>query len=77
MPISPEDLFAVVRNELGAKAEGLSLDSPITALGDSLDWINLISAVEERFDISLEPEQLEGVKTVADLLARLPEPGRT
>jgi acyl carrier protein len=36
---------------------------------DSLDLVELVMALEEEFDISVEEEELEGVAKVADAVA--------
>lgn len=35
---------------------------------DSLDLVELVMALEEEFDISVDEEELEGVTTVADAI---------
>ena len=36
---------------------------------DSLDLVELVMALEEEFDISVDEEELEGVTTVADAIS--------
>jgi acyl carrier protein len=42
---------------------------------DSLGTLSLIAALDERFDIHLSEERIEGMQSVADLLAVLREHG--
>lgn len=38
---------------------------------DSLDIVELAMAIEDEFDLAIEDDQLEEIKTVADILKRL------
>ena len=66
--------FEIVRRIL---VENLSLDESSVTLeatltddlgADSLDAVELIMALEEEFDLTVEPAQAEGLKTVGDLV---------
>ena len=66
--------FAAVRQalaeQLGLDPEAVGLDSAIKDdLGaDSLDAVEMIMALEERYDISIETADAEGLKTVGDVV---------
>jgi len=64
-----ERLLALVRHELGLPDEPLAHDTRIDALGSSLDWVNLLCALEDSFGIVVDPADEAGVGTVADLMA--------
>ena len=43
---------------------------------DSLDLVELIAAVEDKYDVELSEERLEAMKNIGDLWAFLEEGGR-
>ena len=58
------DQFDVDSEEVTAES------SIIDDLGaDSLDVVDLISAVEDEFDVQIPDEKVEGIKTVGDIVA--------
>ena len=58
------DQFDVDSDEVTAES------SIIDDLGaDSLDVVDLISAVEDEFDVQIPNEKVEGIKTVGDIVA--------
>lgn len=58
------DQFDVDSDEVTAES------SIIDDLGaDSLDVVDLISAVEDEFDVQIPDEKVEGIKTVGDIVA--------
>ncbi len=36
---------------------------------DSLDLLELVMAFEEEYDVELDPEELEGIQTVGDIVS--------
>lgn len=77
LTISPalEAKFAqIARAELGPAAERLGPDTPLSEVGDSLDWLALLSAVEDAFSVRITNEQSRRLRTVGDLLSLLEEP---
>ena len=40
---------------------------------DSLDLVDLVMAVEEEFDVKIADEDLEGIKTVGDIVDYIAE----
>lgn len=69
-----EQLITIVQQELGIKPGQITISSLLTEYGDSLDWVNLLFAIEKTFDIEISPEQGLSIKTVGDLLDLLKEP---
>lgn len=67
-------LLELVETEFDLPRHLISLQTPIVEIGDSLDWFQLLFAVEEAFQVQLTPAQSAQVRTVADLLALLPQP---
>ena len=61
-----ERVKQIVVEQLGVKEEEVSGDSSfVDDLGaDSLDTVELVMALEEEFDVSVEEEELEGIETV-------------
>ena len=58
------DQFDVEADEVTAES------SIIDDLGaDSLDVVDLISAVEDEFDVQIPDEKVEGIKTIGDIVA--------
>jgi acyl carrier protein len=67
MNVKLEEVITLVRLQLGKK-DVLKTDRLIEDLGaESIDIANLISALETRFDVFIEEEQLVSVRTVLDL----------
>jgi len=71
-----EELMALLRN---VASEALDTDlgdataqTPLRSLGlDSLDQLELVSALEERLEVCIPDRALTGVETVGDLIAAL------
>jgi acyl carrier protein len=60
------ETFGVPRESIDAEARWTDFEH------DSLDLVELVIAIQEEFDIHLEPDELRSMETVADL-ARLVE----
>jgi len=60
----------IVVEQLGLAVEDVQADSVLTTdLGaDILDVMELIMAVEEEFEVEVDDETAEGIKTVQDLI---------
>lgn len=67
-------LMAIVQREFGLDGHALTTTSRLTDLGDSLDQVTLLSALEEAFDITIDSKQSGSLVTVADVLRLLKEP---
>jgi acyl carrier protein len=65
-----EDVAEVVAEQLSIEVSEIKLESKFTEdLGaDSLDVVELVMALEEKFEIEIPDEQAEGIKTVADAI---------
>ncbi|MDR2196627.1 MAG: acyl carrier protein [Coriobacteriales bacterium] len=70
----PDSTFDVIRDalaeQLGIDAATITLDSLLAdELGaDSLDGVELIIALEDRYNISIETEDASTIKTVRDIV---------
>ncbi|MGT2866942.1 acyl carrier protein [Streptococcus fryi] len=63
-----EKVQAIIVEELGKDVDDVTLETTFEDLdADSLDVFQVISEIEDTFDIQIESE--EGLKTVADLVA--------
>jgi acyl carrier protein len=65
-----EKLKDIIAEQLSVEADEVSLDSNIQDdLGaDSLDVVDLITTIEDEFDISIPDEAVEEIKTVGDIV---------
>ena len=65
-----EKLKDIIADQLSVEADEVSLDSNIQDdLGaDSLDVVDLITTIEDEFDISIPDEAVEEIKTVGDIV---------
>lgn len=61
----------IIVDQLDVDAEEVTAESSIIDdLGaDSLDVVDLISSVEDEFDVEIPDEKVEGIKTVGDIVA--------
>ena len=65
-----EDIAEVVAEQLNVEASEIKPESKFTEdLGaDSLDVVELVMALEEKFDIEIPDEEAESIKTVQDAI---------
>lgn len=64
-----EKVQEIIANQLGIDKEEVTLGSDIDDLGaDSLDFVEIIMAVEEEFDIEITDDEAEKIDTVEDLV---------
>ncbi|HGA2326717.1 TPA: acyl carrier protein [Streptococcus agalactiae] len=67
-----EKVQEIIVEELGKDAEEVTLNTTFDGLdADSLDVFQVISEIEDAFDIQIETE--EGLNTVGDLVAYVEE----
>ncbi|TCD45684.1 acyl carrier protein [Streptococcus sp. X16XC17] len=67
-----EKVQSIIVEELGKEAEEVQLTTTFEDLdADSLDLFQVISEIEDAFDIQIEPE--DGLQTVDDLVAYVEE----
>lgn len=67
-----EKVQSIIVEELGKEAEEVQLTTTFEDLdADSLDLFQVISEIEDAFDIQIESEN--GLKTVGDLVAYVEE----
>lgn len=67
-----EKVQEIIVEELGKEAEEVTLETTFDDLdADSLDVFQVISEIEDSFDIQIETE--EGLNTVGDLVAYVEE----
>lgn len=61
----------IIVDQLDAEADAVTAEaSIIDDLGaDSLDVVDLISSVEDEFDVEIPDDKVEGIKTVGDIVA--------
>ncbi|MBR1724294.1 MAG: acyl carrier protein [Ruminococcus sp.] len=61
----------IIVDQLDVDADEVTAEaSIIDDLGaDSLDVVDLISSVEDEFDVEIPDEKVEGIKTVGDIVA--------
>ena len=65
-----EDIVEVVVEQLSVDAAEVKAESKfVEDLGaDSLDVVELVMALEEKFDIEIPDEEAEGIQTVQDVI---------
>ena len=66
-----DDIKEVVVEQLSVNADEVKEDAKfVEDLGaDSLDVVELVMALEEKFDIEIPDDEAEKIQTVADVLA--------
>ncbi len=70
-----DEVKEVVAEQLGVNIDEIKEDSKfVDDLGaDSLDVVELVMALEEKFDIEIPDENAEGIATVADAVKFIEE----
>lgn len=65
-----EEICAIIEERLGVAASEITPEkSLINDLGaDSLDSVELIMSIEQKFDISIPEDAAENIKTVGDII---------
>lgn len=59
-------LATIVDGQLACRKENVTEDTTFESLGaDSLDNLEIVIAIEEEFEIDIDDEQAENIKTVA------------
>lgn len=66
-----EKVKSIIVDQLDVDAEKITLDSKVAEdLGaDSLDVVDLIMSIEEEFDMEIDDDAVENMKTVGDIVA--------
>jgi acyl carrier protein len=64
----------LVQKELGLHHQLLTRHTRLVDLGDSLDAVTLLAAVEDRFGLRIGAEQTAQLHTLGDLLNLIEEP---
>jgi acyl carrier protein len=67
-------LFALVLEEFCLAPGSLTGKTRLPDLGDSLDWLSLMSAIEDAFGVEISHEQALELATIEDVLHFLEEP---
>ena len=70
-----DKLKELVVDQLGVDDDEVTTEATIQEdLGaDSLDLVDLVMAVEEEFDVKIADEDLDGIKTVGDIVDYIAE----
>ncbi len=64
-----EKIAALLSEQLGVDAESITMDTSLEELGaDSLDVVDLVSTMEDEFDVQLADEDLSNMTTVGDFV---------
>jgi acyl carrier protein len=64
-----EKVQEIIANQLGIDADEVTLETDIDDLGaDSLDFVEILMALEEEFDIEITDNEAENIDTVEDLV---------
>lgn len=70
-----EKVKNILVDQLDVEEEKVTMEASIVDdLGaDSLDMVDLVMSLEEEFDVEIPDDQLENVKTVADIVKYIEE----
>jgi acyl carrier protein len=74
MSPNTQRLLSIIQSELGVDPATLAPDSLLAELADSLDWVNLLSALEDGFGLKISTEQGLRLRTLQDLMHLIAEP---
>jgi len=63
-----DDLLETIRGALSIKEGEISLRTPINKIvRDSIDMVELVAVLSDRYQIAIDPDELRRIKTVADI----------
>ena len=63
-----DDLLETIRETLSIKEGDISLRTPISkVIRDSIDMVELVAVLSDRYQIAVDPDQLRRIKTVGDI----------
>ena len=64
-----ERIKEIVADSLGVDVDSLTAETRIKEdlEADSLDLFEMVMAIEEEFDVKIETEELENIKTLGDI----------
>lgn len=69
-----EKVKAIVMDQLGVDEEEITPNVSFQALNaDSLDIVELVMALEEEFNLDIADEEVENIKTIADVVKYVSE----
>ncbi|ONI45133.1 acyl carrier protein [Epulopiscium sp. SCG-B10WGA-EpuloA2] len=65
-----EKLQEIVADKLGIEPDEVKLESSLKddLEADSLDVVDIVMSIEEEFDVTVDSEDEEGLKTIADVV---------
>ena len=67
-----EELLDLIATEALIEREKLTLDAPLDSLGiDSVDFVSIMFAVEEKYNITVADNEIARDKTLGDMIALL------
>lgn len=70
-----EEVIEIITEQLGADKDQMSMETSfINDLGaDSLDTVELVMELEQRFDMEIPDEEAEKIQTVGDVIKYIKE----
>ena len=70
-----EKVQGILTDQLDLDADDITMESSLTEdLGaDSLDFVDIVMSLEDEFDAEFPEEDMEGVKTVGDVVRYIEE----
>ena len=65
-----DKLKVILSNQFDVEEDSITMDSSIVDdfNADSLDFIDLIMSIEDEFEIEVPDDDIEGIKTVGDIV---------
>ena len=66
-----DKLKEIIMDQLDVEEDEVTMDANIQEdlVADSLDMVDLVMSVEEEFDLKIEDEDVEKIKTVGDIVS--------
>ena len=62
-------VYKIIAEQMGIPLEEITRESTFSDLGaDSLDIFQIVSALEEEFDLEFESDDTDNIKTVGDVI---------
>ena len=71
--MTDQEFLHLIATSLGMPPEAITPDTPVETIAewDSLGWLSIMTAVDERWDVLISTQHLSTCQTVGEVMAHL------